>query len=444
MSKQQIIKQGFLVKQGNLVKNWKKRWFVISGSILSYYKSKNGKFPKGLIPLTHGIIVEHAKKRRKKWVFSITIPQQRTFYISAATEEERDEWMKVLLNTVKVLKTDKVSLKDFKLISVIGRGTYGKVMLVKKKDTEEVYAMKSLQKGMLADHQQISHTMSERNVLMRVKHPFLVGLQYSFQSAEKLYMVLDYVPGGELFTRISDEGRLSNKSTQLYAAEILLALDHLHKMDVIYRDLKPENILLDKEGHIKITDFGLVKTDLNKKFGGKTNTFCGTPEYLAPEIILDIPYNETIDWWSLGILLYEMLVGTPPYYSEDHEETFELILKAKLKIPFYVEDEARDLISSLLNRNPEKRLGMKGVEEIKQHSFFSDLDWQKIYNKEYKPEFIPTIEDITDVGNFDEEFTEEKVEDSLVQVSVIGKVDQKVFEGFTYIGKIEGIGVMND
>eukprot|EP01155_Anaeramoeba_flamelloides_P052450 Anaeramoba_flamelloidesc42753_g4_i5.p1 GENE.c42753_g4_i5~~c42753_g4_i5.p1 ORF type:complete len:243 (-),score=81.31 c42753_g4_i5:27-674(-) len=215
-------------------------------------------------------------------------------------------------------------------------------------------------------------------------------------------------------------------------------------MDVVYRDLKPENILLDKEGHIKITDFGLVKTDLNKKFGGKTNTFCGTPEYLAPEIILDIPYNETIDWWSLGILLYEMLVGTPPYYSEDHEETFELILKAKLKIPFYVEDEARDLISSLLTRNPEKRLGIKGVEEIKQHSFFSDLDWQKIYNKEYKPEFIPTIEDITDVGNFDEEFTEEKVEDSLVQVSVIGKVDQKVFEGFTYIGKIEGIGVMND
>eukprot|EP01155_Anaeramoeba_flamelloides_P013774 Anaeramoba_flamelloidesa339295_52.p1 GENE.a339295_52~~a339295_52.p1 ORF type:complete len:304 (-),score=82.22 a339295_52:99-959(-) len=286
--------------------------------------------------------------------------------------------------------------------------------------------------------------MSERNVLMRVNHPFLVGLQYSFQSPEKLYMVLDYVPGGELFTRISDEGRLTNKSTQLYAAEILLALDHLHKMDVVYRDLKPENILLDKEGHIKITDFGLVKTDLNKKFGGKTNSFCGTPEYLAPEIILDIPYDETIDWWSFGILLYEMLVGTPPYYSEDHEETFELILKAKLKIPFYVEDEARDLITKLLNRNHEKRLGVKGVEQIKKHEFFADLDWQKVYNREYKPEFIPTIEDITDVGNFDEEFTEEKVEDSLVQVSVIGKVDQKVFEGFTYIGKIEGIGVMND
>ncbi|KAJ3448919.1 ribosomal protein S6 KINASE [Anaeramoeba flamelloides] len=444
MNKGQIIKQGYLVKQGHVVKNWKKRWFVISGSVLSYYKSKNGKFPKGLIPLTHGITLELAKKRRKKWVFAITIPQQRTFYISAASEEERDEWMKSIQNTIKLLQTDKVSLKDFQLISVIGRGTYGKVMLVKKKDTEEVYAMKSLQKGMLADHQQISHTMSERNVLMRVNHPFLVGLQYSFQSPEKLYMVLDYVPGGELFTRISDEGRLTNKSTQLYAAEILLALDHLHKMDVVYRDLKPENILLDKEGHIKITDFGLVKTDLNKKFGGKTNSFCGTPEYLAPEIILDIPYDETIDWWSFGILLYEMLVGTPPYYSEDHEETFELILKAKLKIPFYVEDEARDLITKLLNRNHEKRLGVKGVEQIKKHEFFADLDWQKVYNKEYKPEFIPTIEDITDVGNFDEEFTEEKVEDSLVQVSVIGKVDQKVFEGFTYIGKIEGIGVMND
>ncbi|KAJ3444284.1 ribosomal protein S6 KINASE [Anaeramoeba flamelloides] len=441
MDSKKVYKQGFLVKRGALIKSWKKRWFVIRGSVLSYYKSKTAKFPKGLIPLTPGVTVEITKKGRKKFVFSVTIPQKRTFFISASSEEDRKEWMEAISDTIKMIKTDKVSLKNFQLLSVIGRGTYGKVMQVKHKTNEEIFAMKVLQKGMLADHQQISHTMSERNVLMRIRHPFLVKLHYSFQTQEKLYMVLDYVPGGELFRRISEEGRLSTDRTRLYVAEIILALDHLHKMDIIYRDLKPENILLDQEGHIKITDFGLVKTDLNKKFGGKTRTFCGTPEYLAPEIILDKAYDETVDWWSLGILIFEMLVGIPPFYSEDTDEVFELILRAKLKIPFYVEDEPRDLIKKLLDRNTKTRLN---IDDIKRHAFFADLDWKKVYNKGYKPDFIPNIEDITDVGNFDEEFTEEKVEDSLVQVSAIGKVDENAFDGFTYIGTIGGIGVMND
>ncbi|KAJ3438554.1 non-specific serine/threonine protein kinase [Anaeramoeba flamelloides] len=403
-----------------------------------------GKLPQGLLPLTEGITVVKTKKRWKKYVISINIPQKHSFYIAASSEKERNEWVEAITNTTKRFKVDKVSLEDFKLLSVIGRGTYGKVMLVKKKDTKKIYAMKSLQKGMLADHQQILHTMSERDVLMRVRHPFLVGLHYSFQTTEKLYMALDYAPGGELFTRISEEGKLPQDRAKLYIAEIMLALDHLHKMDVVYRDLKPENVLLDQEGHIKITDFGLVKTDLNKKFGGKTSTFCGTPEYLAPEIILDTPYDEIVDWWSLGILLYEMLTGSPPFYSEDIEEVFEMIVREKLKIPFYIEDEARDLIEKLLDRNPLTRLGVKGFEQIQKHPFFNDINWKKVYNREYTPIFIPKIEDITDVGNFDLEFTEEKVEDSLVKVSVIGKVNEEAFDGFTFMGRVDGIGVLNN
>ncbi|KAJ3432777.1 serine/threonine-protein kinase ypk2/ykr2 [Anaeramoeba flamelloides] len=438
----EIIKSGYLVKQGGRIKTWKKRWFVIKDKTVYYYKKENSRLPLGMFALTKSVTLDYAKKRRKKNVFSCDVPSQRTYYISAGSEQLREEWIKSINNEINSLKTDKVSMKDFKLLSVIGRGTYGKVMQVKKKDTSEIYAMKTLQKGMLADHQQISQTMSERNVLMRVRHPFLIGLQYSFQTPEKLYMVLDYAPGGELFHHLRDEGRFAESRACLYTAEIVLGLEHLHKMDIIYRDLKPENLLLDKTGHIRITDFGLVKMDLNKKHGGKTNTFCGTPEYLAPEILLDEGYTLAVDWWALGILIYEMLVGVPPFYAEEQNDVYKMILKAKLKIPFYIRDDAKDLITKLLDRDPKARLGTKGAEEIKKHPFFSGLDWEKVYNKEYTPEFLPKISDLTDVRNFDEEFTDEKVVDSLVTVSAIGKVNESDFKGFTYIGEIEGIGTV--
>ncbi|KAJ3439722.1 ribosomal protein S6 KINASE [Anaeramoeba flamelloides] len=441
MNNKNIIKQGLLSKRGVFLKTWKKMWFVITENVLSFYKSKKGKFPKGLVPLTQGVTIKVVKKRRRKWVFCVQISKKKTYYLSASSEKERKEWMQAISGTIEMNQTDKVTLKDFQLLSVIGRGTYGKVMQVKHNETKEIYAMKILQKGMLAKEKQIKHTMSERNVLMRVKHPFLVKLHYSFQTLEKLYMILDYAPGGELFRRINDEGKLPIDCTRLYVAEIILALEHLHKMDIIYRDLKPENVLLDQGGHIKLTDFGLVKTDLHKKCGGKTRTFCGTPEYLAPEIILDKPYDETVDWWSLGILLYEMLVGVPPFYCELAEEVYELIIKSKLKIPFYVDDEAKDLIEQLLDRNPKTRLN---IEEIKKHDFFINIDWEKVYNKEYEPDYIPKIESETDVCNFDEEFTEEVVVDSLVKVSAIGKVDEKAFDGFTFMKKVDGLGMMND
>ncbi|KAJ3442547.1 non-specific serine/threonine protein kinase [Anaeramoeba flamelloides] len=438
------IKCGYLVKQGGRIKSWKKRWFVVKDKIVYYYKTEKSQLPRGMFALTNTITLGLTKKRRKKFVFTVNIPNQRTYYISTKTEKERAEWVDFLKKEINSLNIDKVSIDDFNLLAVIGRGTYGKVMLVKKKDTSEMFAMKILQKGMLANNQQISQTMSERNVLMRLQHPFLIGLRYSFQTQEKLYMVLDYAPGGELFYHLQNNGKFTEDRTRLYAAEMVLGLEHLHKMDIIYRDLKPENLLIDEGGHIKITDFGLVKTDLSKKSGGKTNTFCGTPEYLAPEIILDNGYNKSVDWWSLGILMYEMIVGEPLFFTEELDDLYMMILRSQIKVPYSVKDEARDLILKLLDRNPTTRLGSNGSSDIKKHPFFSGLDWEKVYRKEYTPEFIPQISNEMDVTNFDEEFTEERVLDSLVKISAIGKVSETDFNGFTFLGNIEGIGLVQN
>ncbi|KAJ6255356.1 non-specific serine/threonine protein kinase [Anaeramoeba flamelloides] len=444
MSNSEIVMSGYLVKQGGKIKTWRKRWFVIRGNVLYYYKKKTSKFPLGMLPLSQSVVVDYAKKRRKKFVFSVDVPNARKYFINATSETEREDWMGAISKSIKTQKLDKVSFNDFEIITVLGRGTYGKVMLVKEKNSGKRLAMKTLHKSLVADNQQISQTMSERNVLMRVNHPFMIGLKYSFQTLEKLYMVLDYAPGGEVFQHLKNAGRFAQSRACLYSAEIILGLEHLHKMDIIYRDLKPENLLLDEEGHIKITDFGLVKTDLNKKFGGKTNTFCGTPEYVAPEILKEEEYNFTVDWWSFGILLFEFLVGIPPFFSQDRQELYKKILYAELKLPFFLRDDAKDLITKLLNRDKENRFGANGAEEIKNHEFFEGVDWDKLYNKEYKPEFIPKIKEIDDITNFDDEFTNEEAVDSLPQESAVGKLTEKDFKGFTYLGTIEGISVMKN
>ncbi|KAJ6233718.1 ribosomal protein S6 KINASE [Anaeramoeba flamelloides] len=398
-----------------------------------------------MLPLTKAVTVDYTKRRRrKKFVFSVNIPGKRMYFISANSEEERESWMNAISTTIKTQKTDKVSVKDFKVLSVIGKGSDGKVLLVKELHSGKLFAMKTIKKSILADHEQVRQTMSERNVLMRVRHPFLVGLKYSFQTEEKLYMVLDYAPGGELFFHLRNSKFFTESRTCLYAAEIILGLEHLHKMDIVYRDLKPENILLDKHGHIKITDFGLVKTDLNKKLGGKTKTICGTPQYVAPEVLKNEGYGFSVDWWSLGILIYEMVFGVPPFYSEDQEEQYILILTGELKIPFFAKDSTKDLITKLLNRDPKTRLGSGGVEEIKNHEFFDGVDWEKIYNGGYVPEFIPTIKERDDLQNFDEKFTSKPIsilsKKNKKKSSI--KISQNEFQGFSYIGEDEGLKLL--
>merc|ERR1719352_1902269 len=250
-------------------------------------------------------------------------------------------------------------LDDFQLLKVLGKGSYGKVMLVQKQGAvgagETVFAMKMLRKDHIVKRNQVEHTRSERNVLEATSHPFIVTLHYAFQTPKKLYVVLDYCAGGELFFHLSQAGRFSQGRCRFYGCEICLGIAYLHSLNIIYRDLKPENLLLDAQGHAKITDFGLSKEGIEDNISAKT--VCGTPEYLAPEILNKSGHGKAVDWYSFGALIYEMLTGLPPFYTRDREKLFERIKRGELNYPSYITPCAKSLLSSLLMLDPSKRLG---------------------------------------------------------------------------------------
>lgn len=331
------------------------------------------------------------------------------------------------------LMSDNLTVEDFELLKVVGKGSFGKVMQVRKKDTGEIYAMKVLKKDQLVKRKQVAHTKTERKVLENIVHPYIVSLRFAFQSDVKLYMILDYFNGGELFFHLKSHGRFPENRAKFYAAQITLALECLHKNTIVYRDLKPENVLLDEDGNIRLTDFGLSKDSVSGK--QLTHTFCGTPEYLAPEVIHGAGYGQAVDWWSLGTLLYEMLTGLPPFFNTNLHVMYEKIIRAKLTFPSYMSPDAQSLLAGLLERNPKRRTGSgaSDAEELKQHPFFKDIDFGALYRKEITPPFKPTTtEGALDVTNVDEEFKSEIPQDTPVVPSTLRtKVD---FAGFTYAG----------
>ncbi|GJE98501.1 Pkinase-domain-containing protein [Phanerochaete sordida] len=325
-----------------------------------------------------------------------------------------------------------LTIDDFELITVIGKGSFGKVMQVRKRDTSRIYALKTIRKQHIVERGEITHTLAERLVLARVNNPFIVPLKFSFQSEQKLYL-LRFVNGGELFHHLQREQRFDEERSRFYSAELLLALEHLHELDVVYRDLKPENILLDYTGHIALCDFGLCK--LNMKDSDTTNTFCGTPEYLAPEILCGQGYNKTIDWWTLGVLLYEMLSGLPPFYDENTEQMYQKILQNPLVFGDDISSQARSILTGLLTRDPAQRLGVNGAEEIKKHPFFAkNIDFNKLLKKQIQPPFKPSVASPVDVSNFDTVFTAEAPLDSVVEGSQLSQTVQAQFAGFSYDG----------
>ncbi|KDN46998.1 Pkinase-domain-containing protein [Tilletiaria anomala UBC 951] len=332
-----------------------------------------------------------------------------------------------------------LNMDAFELLKVIGKGSFGKVMQVRKKDTSRIYALKTIRKAHIVSRSEVTHTLAERTVLARINNPFIVPLKFSFQSPEKLYLVLAFVNGGELFHHLQREGRFNEERSRFYAAELLCALEHLHSFNVIYRDLKPENILLDYTGHIALCDFGLCK--LNMGADETTNTFCGTPEYLAPELLLGQGYTKAVDWWTLGVLLYEMLTGLPPFYSEDVNEMYRKILQDPLRFGDEVRPDARSLLTLLLNRDPAQRLGsgQSGAEVIKAHPFFSKhIDWKMLLAKKVRPPFKPSVASAIDTSNFDPEFTSEVPTDSVVDDShMLSATVQEQFVGFSYNGPNE-------
>eukprot|EP00455_Lapot_gusevi_P020628 TRINITY_DN21838_c0_g2_i1.p1 TRINITY_DN21838_c0_g2~~TRINITY_DN21838_c0_g2_i1.p1 ORF type:complete len:418 (+),score=72.88 TRINITY_DN21838_c0_g2_i1:49-1302(+) len=339
-----------------------------------------------------------------------------------------------------------VKLEDFALLKVIGKGSFGKVLQVRKIDTGEIFAMKVLKKENIIKRNQVEHTKTERNVLEYVRHPFIVALRYAFQTRNKLYFVLDYCAGGELFFHLGKAGKFSEKLAKFYAAEIVLALEYLHNLGIVYRDLKPENVLLDGNGHIALTDFGLSKEGIIDNTSA--HSFCGTPEYLAPEILTRTGHGRAADWWSLGALLYEMLTGMPPFYSRDRERLFQKILKSELMFPRQFSPEAKSLLKGLLNRDSNERLGSskEDAKEIKAHPFFADIDFDLLLNLQIPPPFRPVVardkNGIEDTNNFDSEFTnlpirsvdsaESQSQRDDVHVTSHTLSDSK-FVGFTYV-----------
>ncbi|NWR30727.1 KS6A2 kinase, partial [Ptilorrhoa leucosticta] len=309
---------------------------------------------------------------------------------------------------------EKADPSQFELLKVLGQGSYGKVFLVRKikgSDTGQLYAMKVLKKATLKVRDRVRSKM-ERDILAEVNHPFIVKLHYAFQTEGKLYLILDFLRGGDLFTRLSKEVMFTEEDVKFYLAELALALDHLHGLGIIYRDLKPENILLDEEGHIKITDFGLSKEAIDHD--KRAYSFCGTIEYMAPEVVNRRGHTQSADWWSFGVLMFEMLTGSLPFQGKDRKETMALILKAKLGMPQFLSIEAQSLLRALFKRNPSNRLGagFDGVEEIKRHPFFVTIDWNKLYRKEIKPPFKPAVGRPEDTFHFDPEFTSRTPTDS--------------------------------
>ncbi|KIX02245.1 uncharacterized protein Z518_08184 [Rhinocladiella mackenziei CBS 650.93] len=358
------------------------------------------------------------------------------------------EWLDIQFGTgsikvgVNYVENRQGSLKidDFELLKVVGRGSFGKVMQVMKKDTGRIYALKTIRKAHIISRSEVAHTLAERSVLAQINNPFITPLKFSFQSPDKLYFVLAFVNGGELFHHLQKEQRFDINRSRFYTAELLCALECLHGFKVIYRDLKPENILLDYTGHIALCDFGLCKLDMKDE--DRTNTFCGTPEYLAPELLLGHGYTKTVDWWTLGVLLYEMLTGLPPFYDENTNEMYRKILQDPLHFPGpeIVPAAAKDLLQKLLDRNPERRLGAGGAAEIKAHHFFAGIDWRKLLQRKYEPSFKPNVVDARDTANFDKEFTSEVPKDSYVEGPVLSQTMQQQFAGWSYNRPVAGLG----
>jgi len=329
---------------------------------------------------------------------------------------------------------------DFAFLKVIGKGSFGKVLLAKHKVEENFYAIKVLHKAAIRKRNEARHIMAERNVLLQnVKHPFLVGLHYSFQTSDKLYFVLDYVNGGELFFHLQRERYFPEHRARFYAAEIGSAIGYLHQLGIIYRDLKPENILLDSKGHVVLTDFGLCKEGIEPK--GTTSTFCGTPEYLAPEVLRKQSYDKSVDWWCLGAVTYEMMYGLPPFYSRDTAEMYDNILHKPLRLRTNISQSARHLLEQLLQKDRSKRLGNSETdfEDIKIHQFFRTINFQELYEKKIDPPYNPNVSGQMDLKHFDPEFVREPVPASVTKVNdsqiVSASVDDPddAFVGFTYV-----------
>lgn len=338
-----------------------------------------------------------------------------------------------------------LGLADFELVRVIGRGSYAKVLLVRLKKNEQLYAMKVVKKELVHDDEDIDWVQTEKHVFEQAStNPFLVGLHSCFQTQSRLFLVIEYVNGGDLMFHMQRQRKLPEEHARFYAAEICIALNFLHEKGIIYRDLKLDNVLLDHDGHIKLTDYGMCKEGIRP--GDTTSTFCGTPNYIAPEILRGEDYGFSVDWWALGVLMFEMMAGRSPFDiitdnpdMNTEEYLFQVILEKPIRIPRSLSVKAASVLKGFLNKDPKERLGchvQTGYTDIKSHTFFRSIDWNQLEKKEVTPPFKPQILDNYGLENFDTQFTNEPVQLTPDDEDVIKRIDQSEFEGFEYINPL--------
>ena len=301
----------------------------------------------------------------------------------------------------------RIGLEHFNFLAVLGKGNFGKVMLAETKTTKKLYAIKVLKKEFIIENDEVESIKSEKRVFLianKMRHPFLLSLHACFQTETRVYFVMEYISGGDLMLHIQ-RGQFGSKRAQFYAAEVCLALKYFHENGVVYRDLKLDNIMLTLDGHIKVADYGLCKEEM--WYGSTTGTFCGTPEFMAPEILLDKKYTRAVDWWAFGVLIYQMLLQQSPFRGEDEDEIYDAILADEPLYPIHMPRDSVSILQKLLMREPELRLGSgpTDAQEIMSHAFFRNINWDDMHDKKVTPPFIPQIKNPTDTSNFDAEFT---------------------------------------
>uniref|UniRef100_A0AAY4DB51 Protein kinase C n=1 Tax=Denticeps clupeoides TaxID=299321 RepID=A0AAY4DB51_9TELE len=339
---------------------------------------------------------------------------------------------------IKTLQSKRMNLEHFIFIKVLGKGSFGKVMLAELRGTDEVYAVKVLKKDVILQDDDVDCTLTEKRILaLARRHPYLTQLFCCFQTKDRLFFVMEYVNGGDLMFQIQRSRKFDEARSRFYAAEVTSALMFLHQNGVIYRDLKLDNILLDAEGHCKLADFGMCKEGILN--GVTTTTFCGTPDYIAPEILQELEYGPSVDWWALGVLMYEMMAGQPPFEADNEDDLFESILHDDVLYPVWLSKEAVSILKAFMTKSPSKRLGCvmsQGLEEaIKVHPFFKEIDWVLLEQRKIKPPFKPRIKTKRDVNNFDQDFTREDPVLTPVDDTIIKQINQDEFKGFSYFGE---------
>lgn len=396
--------------------HWSPKYVVLKNSILFVFPDEKTKKEELRIQIDEHTQINIISPGANRFI--IKCSNQKKLSFRANSFETANQWITAL--RANTFTHPSLTIDDFEIISQIGQGYYGKVRLARKRDTGEYYAIKSIHKSLLLNNNNVQSVFTERNILASCQHPFIVSLYYTFQSQTKFYLCLEFVPGGDLFRHMSTHGQLSLDEARFYVAEISLALEFLHNIGVVYRDLTPENILLDEQGHIKLTDFGLSKELKNEKV---TSTFVGTNEYLAPEIIMNQEYSFPIDWWALGIIFYEMLIGYTPFYSPNRNKVFKSITEDEIPLTDDLDPLAASLILGLLLKDPSKRFGIK---EIKKHPLFDGMDWDKVEKRQLKPYFVP---DPMSLSNFDKNYTNEPPVDS-VATPMSGSIGR--IPGFSY------------